>query len=315
MTESRHRCLAGRACRSQAVEEVEGKNVELPAITEKPDTLCDSCRRNVHTVITESLTVWDSLHNALGDRAMRGSSERISGTKTPPIPIDVEVDAAKDALAEWLIAAAARVSEYLNTDTPQPKSRIDREQRRIVQACTRLVEPNIDRLLQAPAETVTVWRKTGESTTYVDKTGIDIALEIVRCHRVAHAILGDQNTHQSVQLACPNCHTRRCSRTVTHRKNGGVDDFVACAECKSSWTFEIYQFRCRRDAEDMEATHMDAEKLKQFETTIEDERTKRTWAEWLLAEMTWKFTLALDCPNVSAADFANAVLEHTKTSV
>ena len=315
MTDSHlHRCSAGRGCRNQVVEEVAGEKVEQPAITEKPDTLCDTCRRNVQTVVSESLTVWDSLHDALGDRAMRGGSERISGTKTPPIPIDVEVDAAKESLAEWLIAAAARVSEYLNTDAPQPKSRIDREQRRIVEACVRLVEPNIDRLLEAPADTVTVWRRTGESTILVDKNGIDIALEIVRCHRVAHAILGDLHIHQAVQLPCPNCHTRRCARTVTHRKNGAVDDFIACSECKSSWTFEIYQFRCRRDAEDMEATKMDTQERKHFETTVESERSKRLQAEWLLAEMTWKFTLALDCPNVSAADFANAVLENTKKS-
>ncbi|OYN80439.1 hypothetical protein CG716_09960 [Mycolicibacterium sphagni] len=283
--------------------------MELPALTEKPESICEACRKHVQAVVDDSPAVWDSLHGALGDRSMRAGQERVAGTKNPPIPIDVEVDAVKDALADWLVAAAARVAELLNVDDPQPKSRIDREQRRIVGACTKLVSPHVDALLAAPAESVTVWRKTGESRTFVDKTGIDICLEIVRCHRVAHAILGDQHIHQSVQLPCPNCHARRCSRTVTTRKNGDVDDLIACAECKSSWTYEIYQFRCRRDAEDMEDAKLEAQERQSFTELIEQERTARELAEYLLAELRWKFSLALDCPNISAAEFATAVID------
>lgn len=279
-----HRCLAGRNCRLLEHEEIAGELVELPALTEKPDTVCEGCRRHIQTVIDDSLTVWDSLHDALGDAAMRAAQERVNGTKSPPIPIDVEVDAAKDSLADWLIVAAARVAELLNVEDPQPKSRIDQEQRRIIDACTRLISPHLEQLLESPADTVTVWRKTGESTTFVDKTGVDICMEIVRCHRVAHAILGDQHIHQSMQLPCPNCHARRCARTVTTRKSGDIDDLVACGECKSGWTYAIYQFRCRRDAEDMEATKMDVKERQQFETDLETERGCREVAEWLAAE-------------------------------
>lgn len=39
----------------------------------------------------------------------------------------------------------------------------------------------------------------------------------------------------------------------------------------------------------------------------EELKARAEWAEWLLAEREWHFSLALECTNATAADFAREV--------
>lgn len=277
MSDDRHRCLSGRQCRFATMEVVDGEKQRVLPLTEKPDTLCTGCISSLRRFIDEAPETWLSLQEALGDRSMR-AGEKVSGTKSPPIPIDVEVDAAKEALTEWLIAAAARVAETMGVDDPQPKSRTDDEQHRIIDACTRLVAPNVDRLLDSPMDAVTVWRRTGESTTFVDMSGVDIALELDKVNTRIRRILGTTTPKQWLSLYCPDCDTKTLYRTVDVRGDGKVRDEVSCATCQLSWPYERYSQLCLIVAKEDEMQRAELEKQ------LADERLR----SWLTAESLWK---------------------------
>lgn len=272
---SDHRCLSPQ-CRFAKVETIDGQPQKVLPQTEKPDSLCDGCISSIERFIEEATKTWDSLQEALGDRSMRGG-EKVSGTKSPPIPIDVEVDAAKEALTEWLVVAAARVAETMNVDDPQPKSRTDVEQRRIVDACSRLITPNIDRLLDSPPDSVTVWRKTGESLTYVDMAGTDIGLELDKVNTRIRRILGTTTPKQWLTLYCPDCDTKTLYRTVDVRGDGNVRDEIACATCPLKWPYERYQQLCLIIAQEDEMQRAE------LEQQLADERLRA----WLTAEKLW----------------------------
>jgi hypothetical protein len=318
---SDHRCLARTQCRASVMED--GK--KMPALTECPDTLCPSCLQLVTRSVDEMPELWLALHLSIGDQTRR-PNQKVSASRQPPINLNTDVDALKVAMVEWLTAAAARVAEALNVDDPHPRNNTDSEHARIVWACTRLLASNADRLVSLPADDVMVWLSSAETgypgeRLYVDEhgiehpgvgqvemTGAELGLKLVDLRRRARNLLA-LSVHDKVQLPCPYCNeislTRQHAVYSTGYGSSEVDR-VDCHLCKRDWQYSHYQQLCLIWVEE---DKVEREKLQK---QLNEEVKRREMSEWLLAKLEWQLGLALDCPEVSAQDFARAVLEHDK---
>lgn len=237
MTEDRHACLAGPKCRASVVED--GR--KLPAKTEAPDTLCRACVKALERALEELPQLWVRLQLALGDKHT-GQGQKVSGTRTLPIPLSTAAEELQAGIVEWLCAAAARVAEQLNADDPQPTSRITAEHARIVQACIRLITPHIDKLLASETDAVTVWGREGDATTLTDMSGVDIALELKRLHKRAKLLLEGPGGQRD--LPCPLCESLTVHRHVYKNIAGKVHDIVVCDSCGKDWDYERYGQIC-----------------------------------------------------------------------
>lgn len=274
---------------------------------------------------------WIALHTAIGDQSRRGS-QKVSGSRSAPINLNTDVDALKGAIVEWLVAAAARLAEPLNIDDPRPLNNTDRERARIVVACCRIVVPHIEKLIDLPADDVVVWLPAaeteypGESVPYTTPaggkayrtntrvshyTGLQIAHQLTDLRRKARALLAITTPNDKLSLPCPHCN--ECELVRGHRTinlvNGKTKevDQIDCSACGLSWRYERYQHLCQIWVKEDE---MEREKLqKQLDT----EKKRRALAEWLLAKREWQLSLALDCTDVTAADFAKTILADTAT--
>lgn len=318
-----HRCLAGRDCRNaENVDDLTtGKTSRRGAPIAAESGLCDACTNTVRHTIGDLAETWLRLHVSLGDPS-RQNQQKVSISRAAALNLNVEADALKMAIVEWLVAATARIAEALNVDEPQPRNNTDTEHARVVMACTNLLEPNIDRLLDMPADDVMVWMPAAETQypgerLYIDDqgtphvgikvcpmTGAELALKLVQVRRKARNFLALTTTNDKLSLPCWRCNQPELTRR--HERRGQlVIDQVDCAACKQSWPYEQYKNVIEI------AVRVDEMEREKLQKQLDSEKTRREWAEYLLAEREWQLSLALDCPDVSAAAFAATILSGT----
>lgn len=147
-----HSCLAGPACRNST-----GR---LGATTITPNTLCPACNTHITNAIRQLPNDWAQLRNALGERSST-TGTKIRSTPTPAIPISTRREALMAAIVDMTDRAAAIVSNQLHTGQPATYHGrgIPKHPEHTVRVSVALVEPNITRLAQAPAEPMLIWAK------------------------------------------------------------------------------------------------------------------------------------------------------------
>ena len=314
-----HRCLAGRGCSNR----VKDGDDWLGALTADAASLCESCTKAVAWAVDDMAEIWLALHLAIGDQSRR-NGQKVAVSRSAPINLNTDVDATKVAIVEWLIAAAARIAEGMNVDDPRPVNNTDAEHARVVAACTRLIGPNVERLLALGSDNVTVWLSAGETEYpgerfYVDEngvphhgtqivamSGVELALTLRAVHRTARSLLALTTPQDKLSMPCPGCNEYELIRS--HRTINTVAgetkeiDQIDCGACQLSWPYERYQQLCLIWVKEDE---MEREKLQK---ALDTEKARREFVEWLLAKREWQFGLALECTDVSAAEFAKTVL-------
>lgn len=147
-----HSCLAGPACRSSTGRQ--------GATTITPNTLCPACNTHITNAIRQLPNDWAQLRNALGERSST-TGTKIRSTPTPAIPISTRREALMAAIVDMTDRAAAIVSNQLHTGQPATYHGrgIPKHPEHTVRVSVALVEPNINRLAQAPAEPMLIWAK------------------------------------------------------------------------------------------------------------------------------------------------------------
>jgi transcription elongation factor Elf1 len=311
-----------------------GQTSRQAAVIGQEHGLCDGCRGTVEHTVNDLTETWLALHLAIGDTGRR-LNQKVTISRAAPINLNTDADALKVAIVEWVSAAAARVAEQLNIqhddDRPGVEARnsTDAEAARVMIACTRLLAPNIDRLLEQPHDDVMVWL-TGKETQYagerlyVDDQGIshvgvrvtsmsgaEIGLKLVELRRKARSLLALTATNDKLSFPCPRCNQYELTRT--HRQLNTVNgeqreiDEIGCGSCKFNRSYAHYQNLCAIWVKEDE---MEREKLQK---QLDAEKERREMAEWLLARREWQLGLALDCTDVSAADYAATILANPNT--
>jgi len=318
VTGDAQRCASGPGkCRATTLT-----NDGTKQAAETPNTLCDPCLESTRHAVADIPRIWVALHTAIGDHT-RSAAPKVSGSRTPPAGVNTEVDAIKTGIVEWLTIAAARISDTMNIDDPHPRNNTDHEHARIVDTCTRIITPHLDTLIAMPADDALIWLPASDTEypgerTYTDPngathqgirimpfTGLQIAQRLTQLRRRALTLLGVTTPRDKLPYPCPDCNKLELSRRQDKQPGRKEVDQIDCSNCGLIWPYDRYQQLCLILAREDE---MEREKLQQ---QLDVERRRRETVEWLLAESQWRFTLALECPNITAAEFAATVLAVT----
>lgn len=303
MADDTHRCQSGRDCRDAETVDEAGKAIRRGAVIPDESGLCEGCVRRIQYAVEDLPADYVALHVSLGEASGAGGM-KVNSTPTPAIPIDAHKFAVMTAISENLDRAAEIVSEALNCGPPQGKTAP-----RLGKAA-RMVASNLPKLLAAGEVDCWVWERcdqrcgrngcdAGEHLRLSERSGVQIALALREVHRRARGIIGELEKILRVPTPCPSC-----GAMFLHQEPKTGEVF--CRDCGMSWSEDLHQFvgrfiRTREEEEDV---------------AINQELEKRALnAEWCLAELQWKLTLAQEYPGVSAADFVQAILPETAKTV
>lgn len=275
-----HRCLAGPHCRD--TDNIDGQHAGK--LVEHQHTLCDACIGSIGSAVKQLPKDWDELRRALGDRSATATTH-VKSSRTPALPISTTKIALMAAIVDLAERAATITAAALQIDPPTgrrntaPKILVpDAEGKRqptapvedspawtaetavrpdalqTLRACLAIVEPNLDLLAAAPAESFMIWDRPGEETDeplkrddagqpvsvkgwlFVDITGLDALLDLADVHHKIRAELGKTKLRHKLGFPCP-----RCGSEV------GRDDGTTVVDCKNptcnaSWTEREFKF-------------------------------------------------------------------------
>lgn len=321
-----HRCLAATGCRGAVSvdDPTTGQTVRQAAVIPQEHGLCDACRNTVEHTVNDLTETWLALHLAIGDTGRR-LNQKVTISRAAPINLNTDADALKVSIVEWVSAAAARVAEQLNIaqddDRPGVEARnsTDVEAARVMIASTRILGPNVDRLINLPPDNLMVWL-TGKETQYpgemeyVDENGVahvgwrvesisgaELGLKLIDLRRRARSFLALTTPLDKLSLPCPRCNQYELTRKHERRRHREIDQ-IDCGACSLNWPYEQYRNLTLIWVRDDE---MEREKLQK---QLDSEKERRELAEWLLAKRDWQLNLALDCTDVSAAAYAATIL-------
>lgn len=179
-------CIAGPACR--AAHDVDG---ERRAATVDDHPLCDACHTNLTDCARQLLTDYQHLADSIGEHTTT-TGEYVKSSPTPAIPINTGTESIMAAILEIADRAAATISNQLGTTQPRARRKLQHNivsqhiaetfdiplgpyearsgsialhthrhvrptDHQTLTTAVRLIEPNIDTLVAAPAAPHPVW--------------------------------------------------------------------------------------------------------------------------------------------------------------
>lgn len=224
-----HQCIAGSYCRGGGLDD---DGVRQPALTEKPDSMCDSCLGSNQTTIQRLAIDYDYLRATLGERRAQEKAP-VSSSPTPRIPIDANSERFITELVEWAGFAADLIATSLNIPRPDGgralRDHIDLDGQRYeleegsvanltwentqppeadrLTAYLSTVANNVETLALAPKQEVQVWAQPKRCDEHAE----DIArakriLVLARNIRNATEIADSKETLAKAFAAAGNCN-------------------------------------------------------------------------------------------------------------
>ncbi|BDB62372.1 hypothetical protein [Rhodococcus sp. RDE2] len=215
-----HACRAGGFCRGRTRAPETGQ--WIPALTIRPDFLCEGCIRAVTAATAALWQDYLALYRAFGDTSITGPATGPRATSpTPAVPVNVHTDALMGEIADTAHRCATVIAERLALDTDPDE--------RAVGHNLDLIEKNIEVLLMVPEHDAMVWLPGGEQWESTTQDGVSLALRLVDLHRRASSTLGVTRGRDRMPLPCP-----RCEESQLGRWHGS--ELIDCLACGCLWT-------------------------------------------------------------------------------
>lgn len=202
-----HECLNGRHCNLGA----------QPNPTPAPNTLCEHCVNRTRRRITQLPWQYLQLHAMIGDRTPDMTPARHKPEST--VLLNTAIDTLLCTIHHHVTLAAEIVADQLHADNPchhQPAAH--------VHACCRLINPNLDKLLDLPELDVMEWDHDGTHFHVTTTTGPAICQRLDHLGAIAHYTLGQTRTRSYRDIPCA-----RCGHTTVGRWTGS--DTFDCETC------------------------------------------------------------------------------------
>ncbi|ORA25186.1 hypothetical protein [Mycobacterium aquaticum] len=290
-----HRCVvpAGRCLGT----ELDNRGTKHAAIVTADGQLCEKCIRHVSKIFKRLEDDWDALEVLMGEKQSQ-QGVRVSYTSSPGVPLNTDAEAKQVLMLELVDLAADIVAAAIDKDYTPPVKRSLR-----LQTGVDLVHPNLSVLLEAPADWVLRWDRSGEvhgeePTEYVKlgpgkyqgldrdgneldgtggrhvlMSGVDIALELWGLHDLIRGMYGARKRDQRREYPMP-CHG--CGRRALHREYG--TDLIHCSKCppNSQWGRGFTEDDYHRLAG-----------FTKFHLKVQEEADMEL-LKWLLAEANWE---------------------------
>jgi len=181
--------------------------------------LCDGCLRAGEAAVAGLVLDYVDLEQHIA--APRGAVEHVSGTRAPPIPLALGVEALQREI--WLITVTwAEVLVDVDRLAELPGRVRDGY---AVQWAAAIIAPRVGRLAALPPTTVMPYGPDGEAAEH---TGAEGLLAMVALHGRVRAALGLTRLVHELPGEC-----RSCGQPFLRRENGS--DEIFCAGCFAWW--------------------------------------------------------------------------------
>lgn len=189
-------CARAERCSDPRIETVEGRNVRLPALGYR--AFCDLDRNTIEKALTDLPAFELRVHADIGQRG-QASGPRVSTSKSPPLPINLNVDELLRDMVSVLVSWHERVAAVARLSAPVGS---------VYGACI-VLAAHIDALLALPEEPMmrSVWLHEAaqlphgtlglvhKSAEYADTIqqldGARAGLEVLQLHYRCRRLLGE----------------------------------------------------------------------------------------------------------------------------
>lgn len=310
MSDVERRCAMGGRCRSAEVKD--GKR--RPALLTTQAGLCEPCLRWVLRSLAEFPRDWWRLKAALGDR-LKGSSDKITYTPTPTVPINVDTD----ALMCGLVDVAAQAAQATEAVTGIRRSGGVGRGFRSLSENAEFAEKRFAEVIAGERGfamfSFTGWDESGTVRQKVEINGFEIARRVVDLSAKVRGQLGESEKLRREPLPCPRCDTPRALvREVQDRRRwvsqtvpdgSATPEVVRCLSCGEQWSESDYKWLSRLVLGEKEGKQM----LELSQWLVAEARWERDVAAWLAAEAHWALA---DIAGVMGVDGAAALLAQVR---
>lgn len=199
------------------------------------DGLCVTCTGTVTEAISALPADYTDLVVHLSDHGS-GMAERVSSSPEFPIPLALPLLTLSEHIAEQAVRWAEPVAEKLNITWDS--TLVDRHTRPGValQRATRLLTSNMPVLFALTEQPGCEWDPTGTYRTWVERSGLDGALELLQCHQSTRMYLRKNKLVHRLPEPCPSCDQEKL---VRYDGESQVD--CQNPRCRNTWTENDYE--------------------------------------------------------------------------
>lgn len=242
--EGMHDCARGERCAARKTVVHGGEQIVVPAQTYR--VFCEADTDRIRRCLDELPDHYQELDAHIGDKK-RADGPRVSGGgMTPPVPLNLGVEAFLRQVEEIVLSWDERVRITARlTDLAAPTRAAG-----VTVACL-LLSGHLEALLGLAAEPMARTMDLGraehlpdDSTGWVfpyagwlvenrDRDGSDAGREILNLHHRALKLLGQTPQHHDLDTACWECGERQTLRR--HDGSAGLADFVECLQCRAQY--------------------------------------------------------------------------------
>ncbi|MEU8199531.1 hypothetical protein AB0C10_37680 [Microbispora amethystogenes] len=252
LSTDQHPCARGDRCKARTITVIDGQRQAVPAWTYR--TYCDPCRDHVGTTLADLPAMYVRVHGELGNRT--GGGERVTVSKTPPVPLSLGVDALLREVVTVLLSWEERVRDVARLTTLDTLASRRRPDGALLDGACRLLGAHLDALLalapgpmlrvktipqaaSLPPGTRGVVRPgAGYAEVILDLCGADAGGEILRLHaRCAGLLTETRAPARHLPVPCDWCSYAELYEVLTW---DGRPDGARCRECGYEYSDNEY---------------------------------------------------------------------------
>jgi hypothetical protein len=218
-----------------------------------PRAFCSTDRDLIARSLAWLPTAYVMLHQMLGETGT-GQGEKVTSSRTPRLPINVEADTLMTDMAGLLDEWAVRVRDVAQLyQVPAEHAKLQREAV-ILNAAVSTLSAHLDALLALPpspmvrfltldqAADLNAWPAPlgdGVRRHHPELDGADAGIEILHLHRRARNLLGLNPRHVDLPVPCWECGLKTVRRWDG---SAGLEDQAECSNpnCRAVYTSDRY---------------------------------------------------------------------------
>jgi hypothetical protein len=242
--EGLHDCARGERCAARTtVAGQGGERVIVPAQTYR--TYCEADRDRIKDCLADLPGHYSELRARIGDKG-RASGPRVSGGgRTPPIPINLGIDALTRQIEEMILSWDARVrpiARLAGLAAPDHAHGVSTACWTLKEHVDVLLGLNADSMARTmdlarheylPGDAIGWVHLTAEWILYYADLGGEAAgREILNLHHRCLKVLGHTPQHHDLITPCWVCGERALRR---HDGSAGLADHVECMQCREQY--------------------------------------------------------------------------------
>lgn len=238
-----HRCHSGGGCVNADVSDHDPdtrRPIRRGALV-SDGPLCPGCLLRLSKAVKAMSGDYERLAAAIGE-SVAGGGDKVHLTREAAIPINTATEALMSRIVETTTRAAEMVAAAMNMEPREWPANPSAALRLAV----RMLEPTLPVLIAVEPQPALVWSRipygdegweaNGQPTELVDRSGLDMALELLEIGRLVGVQLGKSHLRHELPGPCSAWDEkakRFCGAYTVGRDNGS--DFVDCTTCGTRW--------------------------------------------------------------------------------